>query len=81
MICDKAVNLVAIHNVLRATWHRYKGIMIPNLNNAVTIFEFDGASDMEDALQFSPWAIQGHCLSLKPWEGGMRLKDINFDSL
>lgn len=76
MICDKAVKLDAIHNVLRVAHGTRIGARIKDLSNAVTLFELDDPKAMEDTLEFSLWAIQGHCLSLKPWQGGMRLEDI-----
>lgn len=35
--------------------------------------EFEKEEDQKNALDWCPWAIQGHCLSLKRWQQGKKI--------
>lgn len=51
------------------------------MSGEVILFEFDKSEDLEDALDWCPWVIQGNCLSLKRWKLGMRIADVQFHIL
>lgn len=42
------------------------------------LIEFEQRQDYEEVMDRCPWAIQGQCLSLKSWSGGMRIEDVDF---
>lgn len=78
VISDKYVKSSVVHNVLQQAWGRYVGVRVQELSGEVILFEFEKPEDLEDALDWSPWAIQGNCLSLKRWQLGMRMRDVQF---
>lgn len=78
VISDKQVKSSVVHNVLQYVWGRYVGVRVQELSGKVILFEFDKPEDLEDALDWCPWAIQGNCLSLKRWQLGMRMNDVQF---
>lgn len=42
------------------------------------LFVFNNENDLLDAIGWSPWAIQGQCLSLKRWDKNSIIADVQF---
>lgn len=68
----------AIHSVLQHAWNRYEGVRIQEMSGDIILFDFANEQDQLDALDWSPWAIQGQCLSLKKWSQGIRIAEVQF---
>lgn len=81
VIYAKPVKLSAVHNVLQHAWEIYVGVRVQEITGDVILFEFEKEEDHTDAMDWCPWAIQGHCLSLKRWQKGMRISYIQFNKL
>lgn len=68
----------AVHNVLQHAWAKYGGVRVQELSGEVILFEFTNAKDMNDALDLSPWAIHGNCLSLQKWRKEIKIQEVKF---
>lgn len=81
VISDKHIKSSVVHNVLQQARGRYAGVRVQEITGEVILFKFDKEEDLKDALDWCPWAIQGNCLSLKRWQQGMRITDVQFNML
>lgn len=79
VICEKQIKINAVHNVLQHSWARYFGVRVQEITRETILLEFDYEKDQKDAMDWSPWAIQGNSLSLKRWQTSTKIYDIQFN--
>lgn len=59
----------------------YSGIRVQQIMGYVILFKFENEKDHKDVMDWSPWEIQGNCISLNRWQQGMRICGIEFNTI
>lgn len=78
LLSARPMKTTAIHNVLQHAWAKYGGVRVQELTGEVILFEFKNDADLQDALDLSPWAIHGTCLSLQKWKEDIKTTEVKF---
>lgn len=81
VITQKTFKMNTIHIVLAQAWARYDTVNISETAPGILIFDFEREEDRCKILDISPWAINGHVLSIKRWEPSIGVNDVDFNKV
>lgn len=70
-----------MYNVLMVAWARFMPVKKKEVDDRMTIFEFESEKDNKQIMDLSLWSIHDHCLNLKECRADMSMDEIPFDRM
>lgn len=78
VISQKPIKMSVINSVLDKAWDRYGLVRKSETAPGILLLEFACEEDRCKIIDMSPWAINGHILSIKKWEPSVGLSEVDF---
>lgn len=66
---------------MKLAWARYGQVIISDAETRILMFDIEKEEDRSKILNLSPWAINGHVLSIKRWDPSISIKDVDFNKV
>ncbi|KAJ1425952.1 Zinc knuckle CX2CX4HX4C [Sesbania bispinosa] len=77
-LTEKPIHANSLPNALAGIWCNPKGFKVENVGDKTYQFLFAEEKDVNRILQGSPWIFRNSWLSLKRWERGQSMINLNF---
>lgn len=81
IIPQKPIKMNVIHSVLDQAWTRFSVVKISETAPGILEFVFGKDEDIIKIIDMSPWAINGHILSIKRWDPYVGLNEVEFNKV
>lgn len=65
ILSERNVRNSVVYNVLKGAWARFGNVKMTEIDSSTMKFVFQSDRDLRQAMDHSPWSVQGRCLNLR----------------